>query len=172
MVAIILFIIFIFISAVVSGIRGSANNSRKRQDAVEEQRRRRAAYEAEHGKMVSSHQHSSGQAYHQEHPYSPSEGRHPQPTLVRKTPTASSLSSDDRISDNQVGRIPERYRNLADQLQPAGSSNLIADITDRSVTTSVTVSQCPLGIDELRRGIVMAEILGPCRAKSGPVWRR
>ena len=193
MEAIIVFIIFIFIGLVVNGVRGGAKGSRKRQEAVEEQRRRRAAYEAEHGKMTPTHQQKRvPHDYHQEHPYVPVEENRPMAGAPIEEKRPKSVLGHQQSSSSQyplyqqehkedqpaetVGAIPERYRNpVASSVSapPIAQSNMLIrrPVSIESALQPVT-GQWVNSIDELRRGIVMAEILGPCRAKSGPVFRR
>ena len=176
MEAVIVFIIFIFISMVISGISGSAKGSRKRQEAVEEQRRRRAAYEAQHGKMTApSRQHTPAESYRQdEHPYYPPQASQPQPKAQQPAPPPAAVGNNRPAAP--VGTIPERYQKpvVAPSLQLAENSAPAAPLHLPVNTTAQqpAARQLLWNTDEIRRGIVMAEILGPCRAQSGPLRHR
>ena len=176
MEAVIVFIIFIFISMVISGISGSAKGSRKRQEAVEEQRRRRAAYEAQHGKMTAaSRHHTPADSYRQdEHSYYPPQDSRPQPMARQPAPPPAAVGNNRTAAP--VGTIPERYQKTAvtPSLQLAGNSAPAAPVhlPVNTAAQQPAARQLLWNTDEIRRGIVMAEILGPCRAQSGPLGHR
>lgn len=174
--AVIVFIIFIFISMVISGISGSTKGSRKRQEAVEEQRRRRAAYEAEHGKMTAtSQQHIPAEDYrHNEHPYYPPQARQPQP-MAQQSVTSPAVVGNSR-SSALVGAIPECYQKTAvassPELTKSSAPAVPMQLPANTATLQPAARRMVWNVDEIRRGIVMAEILGPCRAQSGPLRLR
>ena len=111
----------------------------------------------------------------------PIEEKRPKPVLGHQQSSSSQypLYQQEHKEDQPaetIGAIPERYRNpVASSVSapPIAQSNMLIrrPVSIESALQPVT-GQWFNSIDELRRGIVMAEILGPCRAKSGPVFRR
>ena len=170
---VILFIIILILNTIVGSVRDLAKGGRRRDDAVEEQRRRRAAYEAEHGPLTAAGKPSDAQRGYSpaEHPYDQRENSasRTKPTLVRKPIPVEQPGEYPLHQPAPAGAIPEQYlvptASAAPQIDAAPSLVLESLTPLQDNSASPTVGGINLAVAELQRGIVMAEVLGPCRAK-------
>lgn len=153
----------------------SANSSSKQKSAVEEQRRRKAEYEAQLRKNSPNQQNAAGEyysnaderkaAYHgasgDGHPYYKEQSphrRHPQPRRAY-VPQAeyvepiAATAKEITAATAAAAPVAAIVQPSIIESKPAGFERIIGNKVFKQ--------------EDLVRGIVMAEILGPCKAKAG-----